>query len=214
MTLSYRLSTRRFGELLVERERLTSEQLNQALTSRQDPRERLGQTLVRLGLLDEGDVVELLGQQFSLPIADADQLGKAEREAVELVPEHLARQAGLLALRREGTTLEVAVGDPLDVVSLDHLRALTEVVAQGSFTRAAGSPEKSWAFRMTSSVRSRAGSHQKPRTQPSSSAVPPGRGAKTISPGATIPRHARASRSSSTGSLSLEIWARRSPFSS
>ncbi|TFG88742.1 MAG: type II secretion system protein GspE [Gemmatimonadales bacterium] len=42
-----------------------------------------------------------------------------------LVPEHLARQALLLALRRDGDTLDIALGDPLDVVSLDHLRALT-----------------------------------------------------------------------------------------
>ena len=125
MMLSFRLSTRRFGELLLERDRITPEQLNRALQSRQDPRERLGQALVRLGLLEERDVVELLGQQFSLPIATAEQLAKADPEAVQLIPEHLARQAGLLALRRDDSTLEVAVGDPLDVVSLDHLRALT-----------------------------------------------------------------------------------------
>ena len=122
--MSFRLSTRLFGELLIERGRLKPEQLNEALASRQ-PRERLGQTLVRLGLLDERDVVELLGEQFSLPIADAETLSKAEADAVAIVPEHLARQSLVLALRRSDSTLEVAVGDPLDVVSLDHLRALT-----------------------------------------------------------------------------------------
>ena len=125
MTLSFRLTTRRFGELLVDRGRLTPEQLADALTARQDPRERLGQILVRLGLLDENEVVALLGEQFNLPVADAEKLSKAEPEAVRLVPEHLARQALVLALRREDGLLEVAVGDPLDVVSLDHLRALT-----------------------------------------------------------------------------------------
>src|SRR2546427_6615660 len=125
MTVSFRLSTRRLGELLLERGRLTSEQLSQALKARQDPRERLGQVLVRMGLLREAEVVELLGQQFSLSIADADHLSKADPEAVQLIPEHLARQANLLALKRDGDTLDVAVGDPLDVVSLDHLRALT-----------------------------------------------------------------------------------------
>jgi len=125
MSLSYRLTTRRFGELLVDRGKLTSEELDQALHQRLDPRERLGQTLVRLGLLKEGDVVQLLGEQFSLDVADANRLSKAEPSAVQLIPEHLARQANLLALKREGDVLEVAVGDPLDVVSLDYLRALT-----------------------------------------------------------------------------------------
>jgi type II secretory ATPase GspE/PulE/Tfp pilus assembly ATPase PilB-like protein len=125
MSVSFRLSTRRFGELLVERGRLSTEQLEQALRSRQDGKERLGQTLVRLGFLSEREVVDLLGEQFQLPIADAEKLSHAEPDAVALVPEHLARQALLLALRRDEKLLEVAVGDPLDIVSLDHLRAIT-----------------------------------------------------------------------------------------
>ncbi|MBI1797098.1 MAG: Flp pilus assembly complex ATPase component TadA [Candidatus Eisenbacteria bacterium] len=125
MAVSYRLSTRRFGELLLEQGRLTPEQLEHALRSRSDARERLGQTLVRLGLLEERDVCALLAQQFGLPVADADKLSQADLGAVRLIPEHLARQAGLLALHRNGETMDVAMGDPLDVVSLDHLRALT-----------------------------------------------------------------------------------------
>jgi type IV pilus assembly protein PilB len=125
MPTSFRLSTRRLGELVLERGQVTSEQLDQALRSKSDPRERLGQTLVRLGFLEEGEVVALLAHQFRLPVADAETLGHAEPAAVRLIPEHLARQAGMLALKRDGNVLEVAVGDPLDVVSLDHLRALT-----------------------------------------------------------------------------------------
>ena len=58
MTLSFRLSTRRFGELLVERGRITADQLQQAMKARTDPRERLGQTLIRLGLVDENELDE------------------------------------------------------------------------------------------------------------------------------------------------------------
>jgi type IV pilus assembly protein PilB len=130
MPTSFRLSTRRFGELVLERTRVTPEQLEQTLRSKSDARERLGQALMRLGLLTEGEVLELLAHQFSLPIADAEQLSQADPTAVRLIPEHLARQAGVLALRKREGALEVAVGDPLDVVSLDHLRALTGCALQ------------------------------------------------------------------------------------
>ena len=124
MTTSFRLSTRRLGELLVERGIVTPEQVSEALKQRVD-KERLGQAITRLGFATETQVIELLGEQFSLPIATAERLSLADRAAVQLVPEHLAREAIVLALQKEGDTLEVAVGDPLDVVSLDHLRALT-----------------------------------------------------------------------------------------
>jgi len=125
MATSYRLSTRRLGEILIERGSLTPEQVQHALASRQDARERLGQTVTRLGLMTEAEVVEVLGEQFSLPIADAEQLAKADREVVKLIPESLARESQALAMARHEDTLEVAVGDPLNVISLDHLRALT-----------------------------------------------------------------------------------------
>jgi type IV pilus assembly protein PilB len=125
MPTSYRLSTRRLGEILIERGSLTPEQVQQALGARLDARERLGQTVTRLGLMTEAEVVDVLGEQFSLPIADAEQLAMADREVVKLIPESLARESQALALARTDDTLDVAVGDPLNVVSLDHLRALT-----------------------------------------------------------------------------------------
>ncbi|MEO5989918.1 MAG: ATPase, T2SS/T4P/T4SS family [Candidatus Eisenbacteria bacterium] len=124
MTTSFRLTTRRLGEILIDRGLVTAEQVTQALKARVE-KERFGQVVARLGFATEAQVIEVLGEQFSLPIATAQQLSLADRAAVQLVPEHLAREAQVLALRREADVLEVVVGDPLDVVSLDHLRALT-----------------------------------------------------------------------------------------
>jgi type IV pilus assembly protein PilB len=124
MSQSFRLSTRRLGELMVDRQKLTAEQLDLALAARQE-RERLGQTRGRPAPPPPIDLVELLAEQFALPVATAEALAMADPSAVQLIPEHLARLANMIALRREGSVIEVAVGDPLDVVSLDHLRAIT-----------------------------------------------------------------------------------------
>ncbi len=116
---------RRLGDLLIEHAGITAAHVEHALTARTDPRERIGQALVRLGFVDEDAVVRALARQFSLPVADAGMLAAANREAVEKVPEQLARAARVLPLAVQGSQLDVAVADPLDVVSLDHLRALT-----------------------------------------------------------------------------------------
>ena len=125
MIMPASLRSSRLGELLVERGVVTAHQVEQALQQRAEPRERVGQSLVRLGLLDEAHLVEALARQFALPIADTEKLTSAHREAVQLVPESLARDLQVLVLARDGDVLEVAVSDPLDLVALDHLRALT-----------------------------------------------------------------------------------------
>jgi len=125
MSIAPRFSAPRLGELLIEHAGLTAAQVQHALAARTDARERLGRALVRLGYLTESQIVEALARQFGLGVASVQQLTAANREAVQLVPEHLARESQVLALSREGDLLEIAVADPLDVLSLDHLRALT-----------------------------------------------------------------------------------------
>ena len=125
MTIAPRFASPRLGELLVRHAGLEPAVVDLGLASRTEPRERLGRALVRLGLLDEDALVNALARQFGLPVADVEKLTAANRDAVQLVPEHLARESQVLALARTGNLLEVAVSDPLDVLSLDHLRALT-----------------------------------------------------------------------------------------
>jgi type IV pilus assembly protein PilB len=125
MSTLARSASRRIGELLIERAGITSASVEHALAARSDPHERLGQALVRIGACGEHDLVQALAHQFGLPVADAEKLTSANREAVQLVPEQLAREKQVLALAKHGGTLEIAVSDPLDVLSLDHLRALT-----------------------------------------------------------------------------------------
>jgi type IV pilus assembly protein PilB len=123
--VGYRLTPRRMGELLVERGAITHDQLDEALRARNGKRERLGQVLVRLGMVGEAEITKLLAEQFSLPVAGDDDLARADPEAVKLIPEHLAREACLIAIRLGADALDVVVSDPLDVVSLDHLRTLS-----------------------------------------------------------------------------------------
>ena len=115
MSLRSALSTRRFGELLVERGWVTPDQLADALRARSDPRERLGQTLVRLGVLKERDVTELLGEQFSLAWWTPSTSPRRTRRRCSSAP--LSTWRGRPCCSRSSArtnALDVAVGDPLD----------------------------------------------------------------------------------------------------
>jgi type IV pilus assembly protein PilB len=121
---------RRIGELLVAAGVLTSSQLETALTERQrhGQRERLGATIVRLGLASEADVADAVAQQLRLERVDLAGL-RPTPEALARVPGYLAERHDLLPLRVAEDTLVVATSDPSDTTALDDLRLVAEVRA-------------------------------------------------------------------------------------
>jgi hypothetical protein len=58
------------GETLVSRGLITAEQLSEATCTRALPNERVDQTLVRLGLVTERDMLEIYSEQFAIPIIE------------------------------------------------------------------------------------------------------------------------------------------------
>ena len=61
-------ATEKLGELLVRENLLTREQLAKALQEQAaNPGQRLGLTVVRLGLVPETDVVRMLARQYRMP---------------------------------------------------------------------------------------------------------------------------------------------------
>ena len=91
-----------------------------------DPRERLGQTLVRLGLLTRKR--RRRSARRAVRAAGRGRRDGSRRPTPTRCAWSPSTSRARPACSRCGATddtLEVAVGDPLDVVSLDHLRALT-----------------------------------------------------------------------------------------
>jgi len=115
---------RRLGELLLGEGVLDENQLAYALENSlvaNGRRERLGQTVVRLGFVSEDVIARTLAGQLDLVYVGEDEVRVDESTAV-LVPAALAERHRILPLTREGDTLVVACADPTDVVALDDVR--------------------------------------------------------------------------------------------
>ncbi len=82
---------------------------------------KVGELLVKGGQLDEVSLAAALSRQFSVPLADL-RVESPDPEAVQLVPEELARQHLLLPLKFENDRLQVVTADPFDT---DAIRAIT-----------------------------------------------------------------------------------------
>ena len=113
------------GQLLVNDGVLTPEQLTEALSRKRKARERLGQILIQMQLLDEPLLLKYLGRQFRKDAITDQELENLDLDVVKLVPEDVARQYRIIAAERHGRRLIVATADPLNVVALDDLRRAT-----------------------------------------------------------------------------------------
>ena len=114
------------GQVLAEEGVLTPGQIETALAEqrRTGSTKKFGEVLIGLGLASEQAVLRALSRQLNCPIAD---LGAEppEPDALSVVPSEFAMRNHLLPLRVSSTSLVVAMGDPLDIHSIDDLKLLT-----------------------------------------------------------------------------------------
>lgn len=82
---------------------------------------KVGEVLMRTGALDEVSLAAALSRQFGVPLADL-RVESPDPEAVQLVPEELAREHLLLPLKFENDRLQVVTADPFDTAAI---RAIT-----------------------------------------------------------------------------------------
>ena len=115
------------GEILVEGNLISSLQLKKALELQRSEGLRLGDTLVRLGYIDDEQKTTFLARQLGVPIATSKQFASADTNIVALIPEHIARQYDCIALEKKNNILVVAMEDVLDLRLLDNLRDITEL---------------------------------------------------------------------------------------
>ena len=113
------------GQMLVQDGILTDEQVATALDRQRKTKERLGQVLIDMRLIDEEVLLKYLGAQFRKEPITRQELGALDLDVVKLIPEEVARQHRVIAAERNGRRLIVATADPLNVVAIDDLRRAT-----------------------------------------------------------------------------------------
>jgi type IV pilus assembly protein PilB len=131
------VKSERIGDLLVSEGLITQEQLTRAIQEQQQNGTRIGYNLIKLGFIKETDLTRFLGRRYRMPAVDLKDFA-VDLKVAKLVPPELSIKHQLLALKREGRTLTVAVTDPSQLGVLDDLKFITgyEIfpVVGGEFT--------------------------------------------------------------------------------
>ncbi len=118
------MEERSLGAILLETSSLTEEQLEQALTVQRERGIKLGEALVQLKFLRSEDILKALSIQLGFPYENKIDVEAIATDLIAQLPINYAKQNEVLPLRKEGSTVHVAIADPTNFYALDDLRML------------------------------------------------------------------------------------------
>ena len=123
MTLTRQVKS--LPELLLEQGIASPEQLQAAQAQAATLKVPLKRVVTQQGLITEQDLTNLLATQFGMTVIDLSSY-LIKPEIIQLVPEPLARKHTLIPIFKIGTSVTIAVSDPLNFFALDEVRLKTK----------------------------------------------------------------------------------------
>jgi len=119
------------GEILVQRGMVGPADVERALEVQKDQGGALGTILVEMGRITQEQLMEALSEQFGMEVVDLPNI-TINKEAVDRLEYSVASTYRVMPVRWDGTTLTVAMANPLDVGTLDQLRMLLGCETRGA----------------------------------------------------------------------------------
>jgi type IV pilus assembly protein PilB len=117
----YNQSKKKLGELLIESEQISEEQLENLLILQKNSGRKIGEIIAEEGILNEQQIIEVLEFQLRIPRYDFDA-ESVQPDTPKLISENLARKYMLIPVKREDNALTVAMYDPLDLGAIDVVK--------------------------------------------------------------------------------------------
>jgi type IV pilus assembly protein PilB len=115
---------KRIGEILVEQGLITPQQLQTGLDDQKHSSEPLGKCLVRLGYLSETKLIDILSAQLDIQHVVLDNFSFS-KALMQKIPEEMVRRYKAIPLFEQGGTITVAMADPTNLRTIDHLKFKT-----------------------------------------------------------------------------------------
>ncbi|MBU8932377.1 MAG: Flp pilus assembly complex ATPase component TadA [candidate division Zixibacteria bacterium] len=115
---------KKIGDLLLEKGYLTSEQLNAGLSEQAVTGRRLGEILVGLGAITEDQLLDTVSERLNIPKLTLSSM-VIDPTVIQQIPVDVARRYTLIPIFKIGTTLTLAMADPLNIIAIDEIQYLT-----------------------------------------------------------------------------------------
>ena len=110
-----------YTELLLRRGIISLDQLSEAEAMHRDSGKKVADCLIQLQYATGEDVMRAMAEFHKLDYVDLSEVSIPE-QIIELVPESVARENGILPMAEDDDSLVVLMSDPLDIETIEKLR--------------------------------------------------------------------------------------------
>lgn len=111
---------KRLGDILVSAEKITEDQLSEALKAQKILGKKLGEILVESGYVTEEQIIDAIEQQTGIKKADLNTI-EFDRKAIGLISKKLCDKYSLIPFAFENNRIKVALADPLNIFAIDDV---------------------------------------------------------------------------------------------
>jgi len=115
---------RDIGQILIDAELITEEQLNRIKELQRKSGDRLEQVLLQQRLVTPQQLAFFTSLQLGIPFVNLKKEG-VRPNALKLVPESIARKYGVIPMDTTNSTVIIAMEDPRDIEAIEDLAAVT-----------------------------------------------------------------------------------------
>lgn len=126
---------KRLGDILVDCNLISEEQLKQALGFQRDRGLKLGEALSEMGLVTEDDIIWALGNQLNISFIHLNP-DIVDNEVARMITPEFSRDHKLMPLYKAGNQLSVCMVDPLDSRPVEFLEGKFGVIVSVSICTA------------------------------------------------------------------------------
>lgn len=132
---SFTPKRKRLGEILVSENRITPEELNEALRAQKESGVPLGRILVEKEYISEEELNQILGSQLGIPHVWLRK-GLVDPGIVKLLPKEKALLLQVIPMFRINNFLTLATADPYAIFVFDEVAKITKLKVQPVLCRA------------------------------------------------------------------------------
>ncbi len=114
----------KIGQMLIERNLLSKEQLDKALAIQKEKGGYVSQHLISMGFVSEMNVAECLADQYGFAYLPLNRYEISDK-LLRIIPFKLINIYSLLPIEKVGNSLDVVMADPLNEGVIDMLKQIT-----------------------------------------------------------------------------------------